>query len=375
MAMTYDIPWFELETGIAEINALSRVMSSGYLNDGLVTREFENILAGYLDTEFAICVSSGTTALAVTMMALGIGSGDEVIVPDLTFIATANAVRLCGADVRLVDVTNDNFCIDLNAVEAAINSKTKAVIAVDLNGRSCDYLQLEGLCKSRGINLICDSAESLGSSAFGRKLGSFGDAGIFSFSPSKIVTSGQGGAIVTDNVELATRIRELKDQGRRHQGSGGDDVHPVVGFNFKYTNLQAAVAKEQFYQLKERIEIVSTRNKIYEELIRGIEGIEFISKNTGGGAVGLWAEVLIDKKREVVKALTARKIQSRPFWFPLHTQRPYLCDARRFPNSRRISERGLWLPSSFSLTRAQMAIVVDTLVAVLQTKSVRNSSP
>ena len=178
-------------------------------------------------------------------MALGIEPGDEVIVPDLTFIATANAARLAGAAVVLVDVDPHRLTLSPQAVEAAITPRTRAVVPVDVNGRGADYVALERICRDRGLVMVCDAAEALGSRYDGKPLGSYGDAACFSFSPNKTLTTGQGGMIVTKSASMADRLYELKDQGRRVRGSGGDDLHPVMGFNFKFTDLQAAVGLAQ----------------------------------------------------------------------------------------------------------------------------------
>ena len=232
---------------------LRDVLAREYVNDGPLAREFERKLAAFVGARHAVAVTSGTAAIALSLMAAGIGPGDEVLVPDLTFIATANAVRLAGADVKLVDVEPMRFGIDPDAVEAAIGPRTRAVVTVDVNGRGADYTRLEPLCRKHDLVLICDAAEALGSKFAGRMLGSFGLAGCFSFSANKTITAGQGGMIVTDSDALHEPLRELKDQGRRKGGTGGDDDHPVLGYNFKFTDLQAAVALAQFDEIEQRL--------------------------------------------------------------------------------------------------------------------------
>ncbi|HEY5167228.1 MAG TPA: aminotransferase class I/II-fold pyridoxal phosphate-dependent enzyme, partial [Pseudolabrys sp.] len=212
------IAWFGPHLTGREIDRLRDVLDRQYVNDGPLAREFERRVAAFVGTRHAVAVTSGTAAIALALMAAGIGSGDEVLVPDLTFIATANAVRLAGADVKLVDVEPMRFCVDPDAVEAAIGSRTRALVTVDVNGRGADYLRLEQICRKAGVVLICDAAEALGSRCGGRMLGSFGHAGCFSFSANKTITAGQGGMVVTDSDALHDRLRELKDQGRRTGG-------------------------------------------------------------------------------------------------------------------------------------------------------------
>ncbi len=245
------IAWFGPHLTGRELDRLRDVLDRQYVNDGPLAREFERRLAAFVGTRHAVAVTSGTAAIALSLMAAGIGPGDEVLVPDLTFIATANAVRMAGADVKLVDVEPVRFGVDPDAVEAAIGPRTRALVTVDVNGRGADYTRLEPICRKAGLVLICDAAEALGSRFAGKMLGSFGLAGCFSFSANKTITAGQGGMIVTDNDALHDRLRELKDQGRRKGGTGGDDDHPVLGFNFKFTDLQAAVALPQFDEIED----------------------------------------------------------------------------------------------------------------------------
>src|SRR5262249_30998280 len=158
------------------------------------------------------------------------------------------------------------FTIDVHKAAAAIGPRTKAIIPVDVNGRGADYDALGTLAQLSGLKIVCDAAEGFGSKYRGRALGSFGDASCFSFSANKTITSGQGGMVATNSERVYSRLRELKDQGRRHGGTGGDDLHPVLGFNFKYTNVQAALALAQFERLDERIAHFAERDAWYREL-------------------------------------------------------------------------------------------------------------
>jgi perosamine synthetase len=298
-------------------------------------------------------------------MAAGIGRDDEVLVPDLTFVATANAVRLAGADVKLVDVEPMRFCVDADAVEAAIGPRTRALVTVDVNGRGADYERIEKICRKAGLVLICDAAEALGSCHAGRKLGSFGLAGCFSFSANKTVTAGQGGMVVTDSDALHDRLRELKDQGRRNAGTGGDDLHPVLGFNFKFTDLQAAVALAQFDELDERLAAARRRDRAYVERLSNQPGLT-LPAYSEPGEVRQWTDVLLANRAAIGAALDAAKIGYRAFWHPLHRQPPYRADDRHFPNSIDISRRGLWLASRLDMTEADIDRVSAVVVAALR---------
>lgn len=357
------IKWFGPQFGQSEQAAVAAVLASNYINDGQVTREFEARVAERLNVRHCVGVTSGTAAISLSLIGLGIGPGDEVLVPDLTFIATANAARLAGADVKLIDVEPHRFAIDVEKAEAAIGPRTKAIVSVDVNGRGADYASLERLCAKHGLKLVCDAAEAFVSRYHDRYLGTMGDAGCFSFSANKTISSGQGGLIVTNSDDLYFRLKELKDQGRRHGGSGGDDLHPVLGFNFKYTNLQAAVVLAQMERLDERLDHFQCRDEWYREFLSDCPGIVFPSKPNFAGEVLQWTDILCKNRKVVQTALTEHGIDSRAFWYPLHRQNPYAAPDAGFEQAISISSQGLWLPSSFDLTREEAQFVADVIKA------------
>lgn len=359
------IAWFGPHLTNRELDRLRDVLERQYINDGPLAREFESRVAVFVGTKHAVAVTSGTAAIALSLIAMGIGPADEVLVPDLTFIATANAVRLAGASVKLVDVEPIRFGIDPDAVEAAIGPRTRALVTVDVNGRGNDYVRLEAICKKAGIVLICDAAEALGSRYGDRMLGTFGQCGCFSFSANKTITSGQGGMIVTDNDDLHDRLRELKDQGRRKGGTGGDDDHPALGFNFKFTDLQAAVALPQFDEIEQRLTAATRRDQHYANRLANQPGIS-LPPQSEPGEVRQWTDVLVDDRATLGAALDAAEIGHRAFWHPLHRQAPYQGEDRLFPNSIDISRRGLWLASRLDMSESDIDRVADVIVATLR---------
>jgi perosamine synthetase len=359
------IAWFGPHLTGHELDRLRDVLDRQYVNDGPLAREFERRLAAFVGTRHAVAVTSGTAAIALSLMAAGIGPGDEVLVPDLTFIATANAARLSGAEVKLVEVEPVRFGVDPDAVEAAIGPRTRALVSVDVNGRGADYLRLEPICRKAGLVLICDAAEALGSRFADRMLGSFGDAGCFSFSANKTITAGQGGMIVTDSDALHDRLREFKDQGRRQGGTGGDDEHPVLGFNFKFTDLQAAVALTQFDDIEARLAAAIRRDHAYVERLANQPGL-VLPPYSEPGEVRQWTDVLIEKRAIVGAALDAERIGHRAFWHPLHRQAPYRAADRGYPASIDISRRGVWLASRLDLTESDIDRVSAVTIAALR---------
>ncbi len=359
------IAWFGPHLSGGELDRLRDVLEREYLNDGPLAREFERRIAAYVGVRHAVAVTSGTAAISLSLMAAGIGPGDEVLVPDLTFIATANAVRMTGASVKLVDVEPLRFAIDPHLAARAIGPRTKAMVTVDVNGRGADYAALEPLCRAHGLALICDAAEALGSRRHGRTLGGFGMAGCFSFSANKTVTAGQGGMIVTDDDALHDRLRELKDQGRRHGGTGGDDLHPVLGYNFKFTDLQAAVALAQFEEIGQRLQAAVRRDTRFMQRLANQPGLS-LPPYEEPGEVRQWTDVLLDNRAAISAALEAAGIGHRSFWLPLHRQQPYAADDAAFPVSVDVSMRGLWLPSRLDMTDADIERTCSAVVAALR---------
>jgi perosamine synthetase len=362
------IHWFTPEfDGPVERERLLAVLASNYLNDGPLAREFERRIAELIGVKNCVAVTSGTVAISMALSAAGIGPGDEVLVPDLTFVATANAARMIGAEVKLVDVEPRRFAIDVNKAAKAIGPRTRAIVPVDVNGRGADYNALESLAREKGLKIICDSAEALGSKYCGRRVGSFGHAACFSFSANKTVSSGQGGMVATNSDEICVRLRELKDQGRRTVGTGGDDLHPVLGFNFKYTNLQAAVGLAQLERFKERVAHFAERDAWYRELLADCPGVVVPDPPNWDGEILQWTDVLCEDRPRLQRALLDAGIDARAFWFPLHRQEPYKAADTEFPVAIDISARGLWLPSAFSLTRSQVEQVARVIRDTVRT--------
>jgi perosamine synthetase len=203
------------------------------------------------------------------------------------------------------------------------------------------------------LKLVCDAAEAFGSRHQGRALGSFGDVAGFSFSANKTVSTGQGGVVATDNTSIYHRLLELKDQGRRQRGTGGNDLHPVLGFNFKLTNLQAAIGLAQLERLEGRLAHFRERNRWYRELLADVPAVEIPAVDDNGGEITQWTDILVDDADEVERVLTKSGIGTRRFWYPLHRQEPYRAADDGYANAISVSARGLWLPSHFSLTRAE----------------------
>ncbi len=351
------IPWWDPVIGDTEYRRVADVLASNFINDGRTTTEFENRIASLLGCKHAVAVTNGTSALFAAMAALGIGPGDEVIIPDATFIATANAVCMAGAMPVLADIEPLSMTLCPAAFERAITPRTKAVIPVHVSGRAADLESIVQIADSHGIALIEDAAEAFMSKVGGRYLGTAGMMGCFSFSPLKLITTGQGGMVVTDDEALHGRLRQIKDQGRPAHSSGTDDIIPSVGYNFKLTNLQAAVGLGQLETLDWRMERLARNYRFFDERLAEIDGIVIPGFRVDEGELPLWTDVLAERRDELADFLKARGIDCRRFWIPIHTQPSFRAGDKAFPNTIAAMPKALWLPAAFNLTDSELDYV------------------
>ena len=337
----FRIPWYIPDFDAADAEAVKQVVLSGYVNQGPVTRAFDDEVKNYFDIEYAVTTPSGTTSLSLALMALGIGHGDTVLIPDLTFIGTAGAVRLAGAEPILADVNPHDFNLDPDDAKKRIQPSTKAVIAVHLNGRPAD---LDGL-KTLNLPIIEDAAQALGSKNQHGLLGTQSEAGCFSLAPTKIITGGQCGFIITKSCALFDRLRQLKDHGRLDHTS---DDHLTTGFNFKVTDMQTALALSQWKKLSARIKRAKEIDTLY--------GFETPKRPAEGYLC--WPDFVSEDRDKVLAHMTERGIQLRPFWPALHTQKAY-ASTEAFPGATEASRRGCWLPCSPTISNQDIQDVLS----------------
>lgn len=346
--------------GREEIRAVNDYLrSKGWLMEFKKTREFEEMLARFTGAKYCSVVSNGTVSLFIALKALGIGEGDEVIVPDITMAATPDAVILAGATPVFVDIEESSLCLDVLKVEKAITKKNKAVMHVSLNGRVGNLVGLKKLCQKKKIYLIEDAAQSLGSFYNRKHLGTYGIIGSFSFSVPKIITTGQGGALITNDKKIYEKIRRLKDFGRLQ---GGADFYEEVGWNFKFTDLQAIIGIEQMKKLKERIVKKKKIFKMYQRLLSGAKEVKFI-KTDLGQTTPWFMDIFLPRREELIAYLKENQIGSRPIYPALHSQPAFIKynKKRNCPVAEKIAASGLWLPSSVSLTEKEVRYICDKI--------------
>lgn len=335
-------PWYGDEEKKSLIEYLN---SGGWLMEFKKTREFEHMICDYTGARYCSVYPNGTLTLFAILKALNISRGNEVIVPDYTMIATINSVKLAGAKPVVVDIDKKSLCVDVSAVKKALTSKTKAVIHVSINGRAGDLESLVKFCNKKSLFLIEDAAQSLGSLYGNKHLGRFGVAGSFSFSVPKIITTGQGGAIITDDEDIYNRVSKIKDFGRI---SDGVDIHITLGWNFKFTDIQAVIGIEQMKKLPWRVKRKRVIYSLYKDKLQNVKEVKFIDTDLKN--VSPWfIDVLVEERENLINYLKQNGIGSRPFYPPIHTQKIYSKVTGNFANSINCTRKGLWLPSSSKL--------------------------
>jgi len=344
-------PWF----GEEEKRAINEYMEEGgWLTEFKRTSKFEEMIAEYTDAKYCVVVNNGTISLTLAAMACGIVAGDEVIVPNFTMIATPNSVKMFGAKPVFVDIEKETLCMDINKAEAAITPKTKAIMLVLANGRypKCGIDAFVDLCKKYNLKLIEDSAQSLGSRyPDGRHQGSVGNVGSFSFSAPKVISTGQGGALITNDDEIIYKLKRLKDFGR---SGGGNDIHDTIGFNFKFTELQACIGIEQMKKLEWRVQRKKEILRLYQELLVDVPQVKFFEQDLQC-TTPWFIDVLADDKLGLQSYMKEHGIGTRVMYPPINRQVAYMNiygepDDSKFPVSNMVGEKGLWLPSASQLT-------------------------
>ena len=350
----------------AEKRELMSVIDSGWFTEAKKTREFEKMFSNFTGSKYSCAVTSGTAGLYLALKAVGIGKGDEVIVPDLTFVASPNSIEATGAKPILIDIEPQSLNLDLQKLSHKLTKRTKAIMPVNFNGRSTNYDVLCEFANKHSLMLIEDAAHSLGCYYQNKHQGTISDIAIFSFSTPKIITTGQGGMIITNNKKLFERCLQLKDFGRdfeKKKNMRKAFEHSTIGYNYKFTEFQAAVGIAQMKKLEKRIRKKRKTYKKYVELLSEINQIDFIQ--TDLKKITPWmVDILLQSKitrEKLIKYLEQRNIETRIFYPPIHRLPIYKDNDKKFQNSSKISDIGLWLPSSSSLSEKEVDFVCSKI--------------
>ena len=359
----FRLPVAEPNLGEVELAYVTECVKTGWVSSsGKFVKRFEKMFAEFCGSRYAIATTNGTTALHLALLALDIQSGDEVIVPSMTFIATANAVKYTGATPVFVDSEPATWNIDPARVEAAINPNTKAIVPVHLYGHPADMDPILEIAKKYKLAVIEDAAEAHGAKYKGQVVGSISDMGIFSFYGNKIITTGEGGMIVTNSKKYADQTRILRDHG---MSASKRYWHPVLGYNYRLTNIQAALGVAQM----ERIEsIIASRVSIgqqYEHQLKDCKGITLPPQEKWAKNVYWLYTVLVEKNYEIsretlVKQLDSKGIETRPLFPPVHTQ-PIYNTGQTLPVAESLYTKGISLPSFPRIESADINRITDII--------------
>jgi perosamine synthetase len=338
---------------------------NGYL------KRFEAGFASYVGTRHALSTSSCTGGLHLSLLGLGVSPGDEVIVPEISWVATASAVVYCGATPVFVDVEPDIWCMNPDRARQAITPRTKVIVPVHIYGHPTDMRAIAEIAREHNVRIMEDAAPALGAEVAGKKVGGLGDVAVFSFQGAKIMTTGEGGMIVTSDENLFERIGFLADHGR--------DKHvpfliSEVGYKYKMSNLQAAMGLAQL----ERIEELVAKKRViygwYQKRLEGVPGITLNAERSWARSIYWMTSIVLDerlglKRDDVIAGLKARHVDSRPFFPPMSSFPMFQSMAAQNTVAYRISRNGINLPSGHNLTEDDVDVVCKTLLDVLPVRS------
>ncbi len=366
MGENQKIPLADPLIGEEEARAVHNVVSSGWIREDRLTAEFEKMFADYVKMKHAIATSSGTTALHAAMLAVGVKPGDEIIMPSLTCVPPVSAALLCGAMPVFADIETETYNIDPEKVRAAVTDKTKMIIPINYAGHPAALAELEEIADEHNIILLNDMAESLGSKIGNKDASRFGKVAIYSFSPNKTITTGEGGMVATDDDELAERTRRAKDYGQKNRFN-----YVELGNNYHFTEMQAAMGIEQMKKIDEIVKRKRAAAKLMTEKLAGIKQLQLPVEKEGYTHVYMLytVRILSGSRDDVMRRLESAGIQSRVYFPPLHQSellKKFESRVSSKKNIEAIADSILSLPSSPKLTEEQIGYIAKTMGEIFE---------
>ncbi len=363
------IPVNEPDLSGNEQRYVGEAVASGWISTGSFVQEFERAFAAFCGTRHAVTTTSGTAALQLAVASLGLGEGDEVLVPSLTIVATVFAVRYARATPVLIDSDPVTGNLDPSLIERRITRKTRAILPVHLYGHPADMDPIRELARRYRLADIEDAAEAHGAEYHGRRAGSLGDVNCFSFYANKIITTGEGGMVTTDDDVLAQRVRRLKDLCHTPERRF---VHDDIGYTLRMTNLQAAVGVAQLERVEQFLAHKRWMAETYGRHLAGIGGLVLPQEQPWARSVYWMYTVRVTPefgcgRDELMRRLRAKEVDSRSFFIPMHRQPVFLREGlfadEHYPVADELSDTGLYIPSGLTLTEAQIVRVAEAIRA------------
>jgi perosamine synthetase len=360
---TYSIPLYQPDLSGNEKRYVLECLDSTWISSkGNFISEFENRFAGYVGARHAVGVCNGTAALHLALITLGIGPGDEVIVPTLTYIAAVNAIAYTGATPVFVDSRRDTWQMDPADVRRKTNSRTKALMVVHLYGHPCEVEALKEIAREHHLFLVEDCAEAFGARYKGQLVGTFGDIAAFSFYGNKTITTGEGGMIVTNDHTLVERAKHFKGQGL---AAHREYWHDVIGYNYRMTNICAAIGLAQLERADEFLSKKRELAKAYQKYLQG-SPVEVHCESPNATHSYWMTSILVENPadRDSLRAhLREQGIETRPLFYPIHMMPMYAADYQKYPVAEDLAWRGINLPSWPALTASQLQTIASTIAS------------
>lgn len=376
--MEWRVPLSDLDFGIEEADATRKVLESRWLTMGDVTRRFEEAFADYIGVRHAIAVSSATAGLHLANIALGIGPGDEVIVPSLTFVATANAVRYTGASPVYADITSENdLCINSGSITTVITPKTKAITVMHYGGNLCEMPAIVELAREHDLAIIEDAAHAPGAELNGRKAGVWGDIGCFSLFSNKNLVAGEGGMVVTNRQELADKMRLLRSHGMtsptwdRHLGHADSYDVVALGYNYRIDEIRSALGLVQLEKLDANNELRRKLSDLYRSELSDVIGLSVPDFSNRGKSASHIMPVILAPNRdrsEFMEEMRAGGVQTSIHYPPIHQFTHFRANGRvpHLPMTERVALREVTLPLFPTMSKDQLELVIDRVGEAIQ---------
>lgn len=358
------IPQFLPWVGMDEYKSIENCFEINWITEGPKSKEFNEKLLDLMGAKYGVFAPNGTLAIYLALRSIGIGPGDEVIVPDFTFIGSANAVEMTGAKPVFCDVNSLNFQIDVASAEKKVTANTKAIMPVHIYGTAANMDEVMQFASKHKIEVVEDAAQAIGVHFKGQHAGTFGKVGTFSFFADKTITTGEGGMIVTNDEDVYHQLMYLRNQGRLHRGTF---VHPEIGYNFRMTDIQCAIGLRQLEKLPEIIERKQNLKSLYQNGLNGVEEITMFQQEENSDWIPFRVGINCDNAHELMEYMSEKGIEARTYFYPLHRQPcyEYLPEEDRsdsdFPNAIHGYDTGICLPTFPTLKPEEVTYICETI--------------